>query len=126
MRMTIKELREKFADQVHAQWCHWMKYLMKEGMLTPPGAFTSGGQFILPLEKIEHWKRQMETPYIKLSEEEKNSNRDLADCFIRILQNNPSPPGTLTSGVQLIEDWVDDIMRNQNLRKWNELGGASK
>ena len=39
-----------------------------------------------PAWAIERWKHQMKTPYSKLSEEEKNSDRNEAEKFLALLK----------------------------------------
>ncbi len=43
------------------------------------------GSVTIPREKVERWKRQMETPYDQLSEQEQNSDRREADKVLEIL-----------------------------------------
>lgn len=64
-----KELREKLAALEHEQWAHWTKYMLAN--LTP--------------ENIERWKRQVDTPYDKLSEKEKDSDREYADKVLALV-----------------------------------------
>lgn len=61
--------REVLATHEHEQWGHWTEYMLSN--LTP--------------ENIEKWKRQAQTPYSKLSEQEQNSDRDWADRLIRLI-----------------------------------------
>jgi len=53
---------EKFAELEHYQWAVWTKYMINN--------WTK--------ENIERWKRQIKTPYSKLSEKEKESDRKWA------------------------------------------------
>jgi hypothetical protein len=52
-------LKEELADLEHQQWAHWTQYMLDN--LTP--------------ENIDRWRRQIDTPYINLSEKEKKSDR---------------------------------------------------
>ena len=72
-------MREKLAELCHEQWSGWMKHLF---------SFTSaplGGAFVIPASNVKRWKRQMNTPYEDLSEEEKDSDRKEADKFLEII-----------------------------------------
>lgn len=60
-------LVEHLAILEHAQWAHWTQYMLDN--LTP--------------ENIERWRAQINTPYEKLSETEKDSDREWA---FRVLQ----------------------------------------
>ena len=44
------------------------------------------GNLVIPAWAVNRWKRQMITPYSKLSEEEKNSDRDEGDKFLTLLR----------------------------------------
>jgi hypothetical protein len=66
----MSDLIERLADAEHASWARWMEYLFSTCI---PGPY---GTLILQPENIEHWRRQIETPYADLSEREKQSDRD--------------------------------------------------
>jgi hypothetical protein len=67
-------IREKLAELEHIQWSHWTAYMLDN--LTP--------------ENIEHWRRQISTPYSELSEIEKDSDRKWADKVLEIVKDNSS------------------------------------
>lgn len=67
---TPVNLRERLADLEHAQWSHWTHYMLDN--LTP--------------ENIARWRKQIQTPYPMLSEEEKDSDRKWADEVIKIIK----------------------------------------
>ena len=69
---------EHMADGVHQVWCMWMEYLFSDGL-----ALRDGGFKINPPE-CKRWKRQMITPYAQLSEDEKQSHRDIARRYLNI------------------------------------------
>lgn len=60
-----KELQEKIADQIHQQWIHWMRYLFSQSIEQ------KNGDIFISQKFIQRWRRQMETEYAKLPEEEK-------------------------------------------------------
>lgn len=78
--LGLKLDREKIADLCHEQWSGWMEYLFKKSRQTPDGSV------VIPKEFVDRWWRQMKTPYEKLSEEEKDSDRKEADKFIALLK----------------------------------------
>ena len=53
---------ERLSALEHEQWAHWTKYMLDN--LTP--------------ENIARWRKQIDTPYGKLSEKEKDSDRTWA------------------------------------------------
>ena len=66
---------EKIADFCHQQWIHWMTYLLSKINGTNCDQST-----------LRRWKRQMETPYSELSEKEKESDREQARKFIKLME----------------------------------------
>ncbi len=68
--MSEQELIEQLADKEHASWAHWMEYVFSKC------AFTMHGDAVIPMELALRWKIQANTPYARLSEREKQSDRD--------------------------------------------------
>ena len=63
-----KEFVEKGADLEHKRWVGWQSYLFSKSEWTKNG-------YLIPKELCFRWQRQIDTPYSKLSEEEKESDR---------------------------------------------------
>ena len=80
-------MREALADFAHEQWSGWMGYLFS------CGTFNGDGTWIMPAWAVERWTRQMKTPYIELSEEEKESDRREAKRMIAVIQNSMAREG---------------------------------
>jgi len=76
--LSIEEVREILAAAIHDQWAHWTKYFLNALEID---SFSNQNQ---PL--VERWQRQINTPYSQLSEREKNSDREFADKFIKIVK----------------------------------------
>lgn len=74
------ELREQLADEQHAIWSHWMKYMFS------CGAYQSNGAWVMPAEKVERWQRQMDTPYDDLTDKEREFDRHQADKVLAVVQ----------------------------------------
>jgi len=74
-----EDKKEKIAKLAHDQWSNWMKYLFGKGKKNKDGSFT------IAKESVDRWERQMNTPYDKLSEKEKDSDRKEADKFLKEL-----------------------------------------
>ncbi|MBP9687822.1 hypothetical protein KBD68_04150 [Candidatus Woesebacteria bacterium] len=72
-------LRERIASVQHAIWAHWMKYLFT------CGTFNEDGTWTMPKEKVDRWKKQMDTSYDDLSEAEKERDRHQADKILLVL-----------------------------------------
>lgn len=73
-------LREDFASQAHEQWSHWMKYLFKVSEENEDGSVT------IPKELVDRWKRQMDTHFLNLSEQERKSDYEQADKYLKLLE----------------------------------------
>lgn len=73
------DIREQLAALEHVQWAGWMKYLFEKSIENADGSIN------IPTELVERWKRQMKTPYSNLSENEKESDRELADKVLQII-----------------------------------------
>jgi hypothetical protein len=63
------ELFEKLADIEHQRWAHWQKYL--HSRMT-----NLNGSLIMSPKYVQHLERQINTPYSKLSEREKDMDRE--------------------------------------------------
>lgn len=63
---------EKLAELEHEQWSHWTEYMLNN----------------LTKENIERWKGQIKTSYSKLSEKEKESDREWARRALRIFEES--------------------------------------
>ena len=67
-----QEQIERLAALAHEQWSGWMRYLFAQC----PELYT--GSRLIPLDWVQRWMRQMNTPYAELSETEKDSDREEA------------------------------------------------
>lgn len=84
----IKEFIEKGADLEHDRWSRWQKYMFSKGTVVKfpeiPETLQEG-DIIIPAEFVERWFRQIDTPYSKLSEKEKESDRKETRNYIPLL-----------------------------------------
>ena len=77
--MTREELREELADLAHEVWAGWWRYQSTFGQTTPNSSMLLAG------EKVTRWSRQARTPYEDLTEQEKQSDREIADRYMEIM-----------------------------------------
>ena len=70
------EIREACASIQHAIWSHWMEYLFSVSIHNEDGSVT------IPADKVMRWTKQLKTDYSRLSEREKESDRDQADKIL--------------------------------------------
>lgn len=93
----MTKLIEELSAEVHETWRHWMRYLFSQGtimncdfmkVMMTINEVQETSDFHLPRDKYNRWTRQMNTPYAELSEEEKESDREFARKYIRIVTQN--------------------------------------
>lgn len=79
--MDKPTIREQIASEVHLTWQRWMAYMLTN----------------LDDEHIARWKRQANTAYKDLPEQEKESDRAIADIYLSLIiekakgTKNPHP-----------------------------------
>jgi hypothetical protein len=78
--MSQTTAREQLADYAHEAWAGWMRYLFSKSERM------GDGSVIIPRALVEHWSRQVETPYARLSQAEQASDLVEADKMLAILQ----------------------------------------
>jgi hypothetical protein len=78
-----KEFREQLAAIEHERWADWQKWV--HAQMTDE--YTAGGKlaFTIPIETVVRWQTQITTPYKKLSEKEKDSDREQVDRYLPLL-----------------------------------------
>lgn len=65
-----EELLEELAALEHERWSHWQRFLHDQCSRGEDDSLT------IPAELVARWTRQTNTPYEKLSEQEKESDRE--------------------------------------------------
>lgn len=76
------DLRKKLAELAHQRWAHWMKYIL---MISKENVDRS---VTIPAWAVERWKRQIETPFDRLSDKEQGSDYGEADLVLELLPTN--------------------------------------
>lgn len=74
---SYKELVEKLATIEHERWSDWQRWVHTV-YENPTRPFE---------EAIKNWKRQIDTPYDKLSEREKQSDREQVQRYLPLLHS---------------------------------------
>lgn len=77
--INVSGLTEELADLAHRQWARWMEYLFEKSTLNEDGTVT------VPKWAVDRWKRQVNTEYKDLPEEEKESDRNEARRVIGVV-----------------------------------------
>jgi len=98
--MDNKKLEEALAQYAHETWSRWMKYMLStEGVVLTAGANL-------------RWKRQMETPYTELPEEEKESDREEARRMIAIFENLETQSQTIEANNIINKKLNEDLKKS--------------
>lgn len=93
------ELREMLAAQEHDRWSRWMSYLFSK--------CNSDMGMMIPAELVLRWQRQIDTPYAKLSEEEKDSDRKEADNTLKLIETNHPGHAAVDKSVNGFDKYLD-------------------
>ncbi len=80
VREAIDELIELLAAIEHERWSHWQRYLHSKCSETKDGMV----QFAADL--FHRWTIQIETPYVNLSEREKESDRQEVRRYLPLIE----------------------------------------
>jgi hypothetical protein len=87
LEAALSELVEKLASAEHDRWAHWQRYVHSQ--CAPIG---DDGALVIPGNLVRRWEEQIETPYLRLTEVEKESDREQVRRYlpliIEVLSNN--------------------------------------
>ena len=90
-------LRERLASIEHDRWAGWQKYLHSKCIKNEDGSLT------IPADSVQHWERQIATPYADLSEREKHSDRVEVDKYLPLVKQEYALPPQLFDLLALLE-----------------------
>lgn len=71
-----RPLLEKLADIEHERWSHWQQYVHEQCERMPDGSL------VIPADLAKRWEKQMGTPYSKLTDDEKESDREQVNRYV--------------------------------------------
>ena len=75
--MNEKEAKiENLAARAHDMWSHWMAYMYKEYYNHDDSTLT------IPTDQVKKWYRLINRPYDLLTEDEKKSDRKVAEKYL--------------------------------------------
>ena len=77
-----EEFIEKGADLEHKRWAKWQKYMHSKILPSAHDEIMEIGT-----EMINHWNRQINTPYSELTEKEKDSDRKEVRQYLPLIRN---------------------------------------
>lgn len=76
---VLDSLMEKLAFIEHERWAHWQRYVHDKGERQ------ADGSLVIPEELVARWEQLIATPYCKLTEEEKQSDRDQVRRYVQAI-----------------------------------------
>lgn len=77
----FESLKEELAAIEHERWSHWQIYMHGKCVKNEDGSLT------IPSHLVDKWKRQSETRFARLTEREKDSDREQVEKYLPILKN---------------------------------------
>lgn len=72
-------LVDSLAAVEHERWAHWQQYLHDQCQRTEDGSL------VIPVELVKRWSTQIATPFPRLSEEERESDRDQVRRYLPLI-----------------------------------------
>jgi len=78
--MNDPKVIEPLAEYAHNAWSGWMQYLFSKATDNPDGTVT------IPELSVSRWKRQMNTDYAELPDNEKTSDRIEAERIVSVIE----------------------------------------
>jgi hypothetical protein len=78
---SMAQLLEELAAIEHQRWAHWQRYVHDNGKRQ------TDGSIILPAALVERWEHQIKTSYDKLSEVEKDSDREQVRKYLPLIEH---------------------------------------
>lgn len=73
------DLIEQLAAIEHQRWADWQLWMHQQCTTNDDGSLT------IPAELVERWNRQIATPYDRLSEREKESDREQVRRYLHLI-----------------------------------------
>lgn len=76
----LDDLTDRLASIEHERWSHWQRYVHSRCTRLPDGSL------LIPSDLVLQWERQIETPFERLSDEEKESDREQVQRYLPIIK----------------------------------------
>lgn len=102
MTKEFETFIEDGANLEHDRWARWQKYMFSKGYIfstqdsNPPEL----GSFVLRPEFVDRWFRQVDTPYSKLSESEKESDRKETRNYLPLIKQHFLPKSVIREKIE--------------------------
>lgn len=76
----LDDLTDALAAVEHERWSHWQRFVHDTATRQPDGSL------LLPAELVEKWERQISTPFHRLSEAERDSDREQVKRYLPLVK----------------------------------------
>lgn len=77
---ALDAVMEELAAIEHTRWASWQRYLHDRGARQPDGSI------LLPADLVARWEEQIRTEYERLSESEKESDREQVRKYLPVIR----------------------------------------
>ncbi len=77
--LESEQLADELAAVEHERWAHWQRYVHDHCERQQDGSL------VIPAELAARWEAQIETPYVGLSEREKDSDREQVRRYLPVI-----------------------------------------
>jgi hypothetical protein len=74
------QLLERLAAAEHDSWARWMRWVYRVSRTNRDGTVT------IPADLARRWLRQLDTPYARLSEDEKEKDREEVRRILPVIE----------------------------------------
>jgi len=81
IELALESILEDLAAIEHERWSTWQDYMHSQGTRQPDGSL------ILPPDLVARWERQIQTPYDRLTDPEKQSDRDQVRKYLPTIRS---------------------------------------
>ena len=75
----LNSLVERLAAVEHERWSHWQRYMHDQGERLQDGSLR------IPAELVARWETQITRPYVQLTEQEKESDREQVRRYLPLI-----------------------------------------
>lgn len=77
--LKSEQLVDELAAVEHERWAHWQRYVHDHCERQHDGSL------VIPAELAARWEAQIETPYVRLTEREKESDREQVRRYLPVI-----------------------------------------
>lgn len=77
--LESSEVIDRLASIEHDRWAHWQRYVHAHCQRSEDGSL------VIPPDLVARWERQAETPFVDLSEDERESDRQQVREYLPVV-----------------------------------------